>query len=72
LATASTISEITFVQARELTSTSSLTFPDNIISAANAGVFGPNLQVAVPEPATILLIGSGLLGLAGLRKKLKK
>jgi hypothetical protein len=26
----------------------------------------------VPEPASLILIGSGLLGLAGFRKKLKK
>lgn len=30
------------------------------------------ISSVIPEPATLLLIGSGLLGLAGLRKKLKK
>jgi hypothetical protein len=71
-AAATTISTITFIQARQRTSTSSLTFPDEPIGLVNDGVFGPNLQVAVPEPTTMFLIGSGLLGLAGFRRKLKK
>ena len=46
-------------------------------SATNpGGAFMPNIPTAiaapVPEPGTILLVATGLIGLAGFRKKLRK
>jgi hypothetical protein len=45
-----------------------------LISATNSGTsrFGFSASTAVPEPTTILLLGSGLIGIWGFRKKFKK
>jgi hypothetical protein len=34
--------------------------------------YSQDYGVPIPEPSTLLLIGSGLLGFVGLRRKLKK
>ncbi len=47
---------------------STLTFPTSTDNLAGGGYFGPNFDT-VPEPASVLLIGSGLTGLALLRRR---
>jgi hypothetical protein len=45
----------------------------NDITFSNAqALYGTEGVPAVPEPATVLLLGTGLVGLVGFRKKLKK
>jgi hypothetical protein len=56
-----------FVGCREDGSTSGAGGVSNTGSSESSST-----SVAVPEPATLLLLSSGLLGLATLRRKVKK
>lgn len=42
-------------------------FSDNWFAVSEIQAYGPS--TAVPEPATMLLLGSGLIGLAGYGRK---
>ena len=41
-------------------------------SAGGANFNNPGTPAPVPEPSTMLLLGTGLVGLAGFRRKFKK
>jgi hypothetical protein len=45
---------------------------DFYVDKSSLTVYGDNGAAPVPEPATMLLLGSGLMGLAGFRKKFFK
>lgn len=53
-------------------------FIDAFVAAGSGGLLGPTFLVfsgqatSVPEPATLFLLGSGVIGLAMLKKKFKK
>ena len=62
-----TAPEITFVEKRYASSTT-LVYPD-VSYADGVGYWGGSFQYVIPEPTSLTLLGVGLLGLLGLRRR---